>query len=108
MESIAHWQLLVAVVAVILGFTGLWFAMPNLLRYLKDLSKEKRQNAIRDALLRYGSGGVDDFKLWYPHLSQKQIEKAINELLRSGEITENRDAHDRLKWHFTVHPTRRR
>ena len=98
MESIAHGQLMVAIVVAVIGFTGLWFTMPNLLRYLGDLRKEKRHAKIRDAFVQQPlMQHLGDLML-RTQLSEKQLRKGLRELTATGEVHPATDQHGLEVW----------
>ena len=103
-DTVAQQRLIVAILALFVAAISVFFALPNLLRYLEDRSKKKRQNAIRDALLRFGDCHTGDFLFHCPKLSQVDLEKGLEELQRGGEIVQYMDHTDRIKWRFRVNP----
>jgi len=79
--------------------------LPNLLRYLEDRRKKKRQEGIQDVLLKLGQATIGDFMLHLPSISESQIVKAVGELHRDGMITPHGDATgQRTIWMFKIHP----
>lgn len=103
-DTVAQERLNVAIIAVIVATIGVFFGLPNLLRYLEDRRRTKRQNGVRDVLLKLGKATIADFMLNL-RLSQAQIEKGLQELHRSGEITPHGDITGfRTIWMFKIHP----
>src|SRR5271156_2962687 len=96
METIAHSQLTVAIVAVIIAAIALFFGMPNLLEYVASQRKEKRQDRIRDVLREFGPTYTGDFMFRCPKLSQKERDLALLELSRTEEIVSYTDRTGRV------------
>ena len=109
-DTVTHWgltwpQILTLIVALLSVVFGVIFGLPNLFRYLAELSKNKRQDRVRDVLLKIGTGSTGDFMFHCPKLTQAESEKALIELERAGEIVRHQDATGRTMWHFKIHPS---
>jgi hypothetical protein len=102
METIAHRQLIVAIFGVIIAGIALFFAMPNLLQYLGERKLKKRQDHIRDVLLKYGPSCTGDFMFRCPQLSQDQRDKALQEMERDGEIYSHIEVNGSTRWYFKI------
>lgn len=104
-NTIAYQRLIVAISALVVAAIGVFFGLPNLLKYLAECKRKKRQDGVRDVLLKFGQATVGDFMLHLPKLSQAQIECAVQELHRANEITPHGDVTgQRTIWMFKIHP----
>jgi hypothetical protein len=102
-DTVTHWGLTwPQILTLAVALFGVFFALPNLLRYLEERFKKKRQDAVRVIILNRGAASKGDMM----HDGMKDIDatKAINELHLSGEIVPSEDVGGRVIWRFKIHP----
>jgi len=104
MESIAHKQLVVSIILALIAFIGLWFAMPSLLRYIKDCLKEKREGAVRTVLNKHGQLTFGEL-MAYSQMSESALRKTLIDMQNTQELfTWNDLQTGREMWRFKIHP----
>jgi hypothetical protein len=97
MGNIAHWQLVVAILALIAAIIGVCFAMPNLLEYIANRGKEKSQQRVRDILRNVQRMSLDELLL-RTRLSEKKLHATLDNLRATGELGMVRDPAGRELW----------
>jgi competence protein ComGC len=105
MESIARETLIWTIIGVAIAAIGVLLVLPNILEYISNCRKQKRQDRVRDVLLRFGIVTTGEFLSYCPQLSEEQRDLALEELQRDGVIIQEREANTgRQRWRYVVHP----
>lgn len=97
-QQVALWGIIAAAVVAFI-VNG-----PRMVKEIREHFRNKRQNRVRDVLLKVASAHRGDFMFHSPKLSQSQLEKALDEMARSGELVNHQDHAGRTMWRFKVHP----
>ena len=116
-DTVAHKQLIVAIIALIalivtsalsavFGFLGWRHNLAQDKRELKQQKTTERQDCVLRVLYDYGHTYTNEFRAHCPHLSQSEIEKALEELKLAGEIISHVDGTGWERWMFKDDPRR--